>query len=73
MTLKDRREAAGFKTQEALAERTGLRQGYISNLENGRVPNPTMATVRTLSDALGCSLEAFMDSVAASVAAAEAA
>ncbi|HEX2581546.1 MAG TPA: helix-turn-helix transcriptional regulator [Dongiaceae bacterium] len=39
-------------TQEALAERSGFSQQYISGLENGR-RNPTVVTIYELSKALG--------------------
>ena len=39
-------------TQEALAEKSGLSQQYISGLENGR-RNPTIVTLFELSSALG--------------------
>ena len=41
-------------TQEALAEKSGLSQQYISGLENGR-RNPTIVTLFELSSALGVS------------------
>ena len=39
-------------TQEALAEKSGLSQQYISGLENGR-RNPTIVTLYELATALG--------------------
>lgn len=47
------RKEKGF-TQEALAERSGLSQQYISGLENGS-RNPTIVTLFELSSALGVS------------------
>ncbi|MGL5839229.1 MAG: helix-turn-helix domain-containing protein [Sphingorhabdus sp.] len=41
-------------TQEALAEKSGLSQQYISGLENGR-RNPTIVTLYELALALGVS------------------
>lgn len=41
-------------TQEALAEKSGLSQQYLSGLENGR-RNPTIVTVYELAMALGVS------------------
>lgn len=41
-------------TQEALAEKSGLSQQYISGLENG-LRNPTIVTLFELSSALGVS------------------
>ena len=45
------RKASGL-TQEALAERSGLSQQYISGLENG-LRNPTIVTIYELAQALG--------------------
>ena len=45
------RKAYGL-TQEALAERSGLSQQYISGLENG-LRNPTIVTIYELAQALG--------------------
>lgn len=39
-------------TQEALAEKSGLSQQYISGLENG-LRNPTVVTLYELAQALG--------------------
>ncbi len=39
-------------TQEALAEKSGLSQQYISGLENG-LRNPTIVTLYELAQALG--------------------
>jgi len=45
------RDAAGL-TQEALAERAGMSQQYISDLERGK-RNPTVVTLYELAQALG--------------------
>lgn len=45
------RAAAGL-TQEQLAERSGLTQQYISDLERGK-GNPTIVTIYELAQALG--------------------
>ena len=45
------RTAKGL-TQEALAERSGFSQQYLSGLEQGR-RNPTVVTVYELTQALG--------------------
>jgi transcriptional regulator with XRE-family HTH domain len=47
------RDEAGL-TQEALAERSGLTQQYISHLERGKC-NPTIVTLYELAQALGVS------------------
>lgn len=51
-TLLEARRAAGL-TQSALADKSGVSQTYISDLENGSQPNPTIAIVRRLEQALG--------------------
>lgn len=47
------RKERGY-TQEELAERTGLTQQYLSDLERGK-RNPTIVTVYEISQALGVS------------------
>ena len=54
-TLKDARRAAGL-SQTALAEKAGVSQTYISDLETGALGNPTIAVLRKLERALRCSL-----------------
>lgn len=51
-TARIRREKG--LTQEALAEKSGLSQQYISGLENG-LRNPTIVTLFELATALGVS------------------
>lgn len=51
MHLKAWREAAGFATQEELADACGLPQAHISALELGKYPNPTGRTLRALAGA----------------------
>ena len=48
--LRLRREAG--LTQEQLAERSGLSQQYLSDLERGKL-NPTVVTLYELATALG--------------------
>jgi transcriptional regulator with XRE-family HTH domain len=43
-------------SQEELAERTGLSQTWISRLEKGTA-NPTMGTLKSLSDALSIGVQ----------------
>ena len=52
MTLRTARTKAGL-TQEELAEKSGVEQTTISNLETGRVQSPQWDTVAKLADALG--------------------
>lgn len=54
-TLKAARVAAGL-SQMALADAAGVSQTYISDLERGTQHNPTIAVVRRLERALGCTL-----------------
>lgn len=67
MTLRQLRESAAL-TQEQVAERAGLRQGAISNLESGRVPNPTIDTLEKLAHAYGVHLSDLVTAVRESVA-----
>ena len=39
-------------TLPALAERSGLSKGLLSKLENGEDPNPSLATLYKISEAL---------------------
>jgi transcriptional regulator with XRE-family HTH domain len=53
--LKQLRKKRGL-TQQALAKRTRIAQGYISELEGGKEKNPGIETLRKLAKALGVSL-----------------
>lgn len=55
--LKELREAAGL-TQKELAEKAGLHLGGVFKLEQG-VNEPSWATVRALTRALGVDCKAF--------------
>ena len=50
-TLKQAREQRGL-SQMDLAERSGVSQTYISDLESGRMRNPTISVVQKLEKAL---------------------
>ena len=50
--LKKMRQAAGL-TLTAVAKSTGMDQGTLSRLENGRQPNPTVDTLWRYARALG--------------------
>jgi transcriptional regulator with XRE-family HTH domain len=52
MTFRELRERAGLNGVE-LAARSGVKSATISQLELGRVKNPTYRTVEALADALG--------------------
>lgn len=53
--LKKRREELGF-TQPELAEKTNLKQNYISRVENNKF-EPTATAIVTLAKALGMSAD----------------
>lgn len=43
----------GLMNQDELAERAGIRRGYISEIETGKATNPTVSVVERLAAALG--------------------
>src|SRR5262245_60012284 len=51
--LLRRHRVAAALSQEALAERAGLRTGAVSDLDRGAKQRPYLETVRLLADALG--------------------
>lgn len=50
--LKRRRDQLGLSLAE-VSERSGLDKGMLSRLENGKILNPTMATLWRYAEALG--------------------
>ena len=50
--LRRERERQGLSLTD-LAERTGIDRATISKLETGKIPNPTIGTLRTYARALG--------------------
>jgi len=40
-------------TQQAVADKAGIEYKYLQNIEAGRWPNLTLATVQKIADALG--------------------
>ena len=52
LTLRREREKQGLSLTD-LAERTGIDRATISKLENGKIANPTVGTLRTVAGALG--------------------
>lgn len=54
--IKEMRMKRGW-TQKELSDRSGVPQPMISDIESGKVPNPTIGTVARLSKALGCFIE----------------
>lgn len=58
--LKDnlRKYREGKKiTQEELEEQSGISQSMISAMETGRIPNPTLATLRALAEQLDITID----------------
>lgn len=51
-SIRELRESAGI-SQQTLATRTGMTQGYISQIEAGS-RQPSIGTLRLLARALGC-------------------
>jgi transcriptional regulator with XRE-family HTH domain len=62
LTLADRlkalRRAAGFETQKSLADRAGVKQTVIADIETGRSLKPRADTARRIASALGVTPEA---------------
>jgi transcriptional regulator with XRE-family HTH domain len=56
LRLRELREAAGL-SQVALAERAGVRQATVSDLETGKSKGIDFATLEALADALGTTAE----------------
>ena len=50
--LKRQREEWGLSLAD-VSERSGLDRGMLSRLENGKILNPTMATLWRYADAIG--------------------
>jgi ribosome-binding protein aMBF1 (putative translation factor) len=54
-TLKHDRERLGLSLAQ-VSERSGLDVAFLSRLENGKIGNPTLATLSRYADALGRSI-----------------
>lgn len=54
--LKEWRLKRGY-TQSELAQRSGVKQSIISDVENNVAQNPTVGTVYCLSRALRCAMD----------------
>jgi len=50
--LREEREHQGLSLTD-LAERSGIDRATISKLETGKIPNPTVGTIRAVAAALG--------------------
>ena len=66
LKLKETREKRKM-TQEALAKKVGVAQGFISNLENGNC-SPSFEVFIRLARALDCSLDELVDMEGDSIA-----
>lgn len=51
-----KRRKAVRLTQEMLADKTGISAQYIYLLENGKIKNPGIFTVKILADFFGCEI-----------------
>jgi len=58
--LRALRLAAGFKSQSALARKSGVGQAVISRIEGGGALNPRADTARRLAEALGVTVDELM-------------
>lgn len=54
--VRERRKSLNI-AQDELAKLVGTSQGYISNIEKGKQPNPTMATLNKIAQALHMDVE----------------
>jgi transcriptional regulator with XRE-family HTH domain len=59
--VRSQRQSAGL-SQEELAHRSGLHRTYVTDVERG-ARNPSLNSIRKLSDALGVSLSALFSLV----------
>jgi transcriptional regulator with XRE-family HTH domain len=62
LAVRRLRLARGLK-QQALADKSGLAQGFISDLERGRKDNPTQETLQKLATAFDMPLNEFLQEV----------
>ncbi len=58
--VKQLREQKGL-TQEALARKARVTQGYVAQLEGGWRKNPSLPTLRRLAKALGVPVTALLE------------
>lgn len=58
--IRKRREEAEMSLN-ALAEASGVSKGYISQLENGGAANPSIDTLKKISEALGMAPQDLLD------------
>lgn len=57
--VSSKRKEAGISAKQ-LAERSGLSPAYISRLEKGHYPSPSLPSIKALADGLGLSLQVFL-------------
>lgn len=72
MTLRELRERKKL-SQAAVAERSGVEQTTVSQLELGKVRDPRISTLESLAGVYEVKLQVVVDAFAASVSEAEAA
>lgn len=57
--VASKRKEAGL-TSKQLAGLSGLSPAYISRLENGEYPSPSLPSIKALAEGLGLTLQAFL-------------
>lgn len=60
LKLKDIRRNSG-KTLRDISITSGVTQGQILNIENGKTENPQINTLINLANALNCDIKDFLD------------
>lgn len=60
--MRAERERRGLSLTD-VAERSGIDRATISKLETGKIPNPTIATLRKYSEAVGVELKLVAEAV----------
>jgi hypothetical protein len=63
-TLRQERERRGL-TLADVSERSGLDKGMLSRLENGKILNPTLATLWRYAEAIGVRVSLAIEKVSA--------
>lgn len=53
--LRKKRLAAGYKTLDAVKEKTGIAMSTLSNIETGK-NSPRISTLRVLAELYGCKI-----------------
>jgi transcriptional regulator with XRE-family HTH domain len=58
--IRTLREKQGM-SQAELGRRTGIKREYLSKLESGALPNPTLSTMQKFADGLGVKVKDLVD------------